>query len=138
MTTLFTHTLSHPSPLAPPCPQRNAVTCSQVGEVAVEDLRGACVLRRSGVVVDAWTCRDRALLGVDVAGRYAFFSEDFSWNLRAYDLTTASWLDEPDPDFPRLTLEEDGDRLWIHDAETGCRHRLVEAQGAGAPQLLTA
>lgn len=66
------------------------------------------------------------LLGVDGDGQMAIFSEDLSWNYQVWDLEKRTFLSNPDPDFPRFILEEDGVSAWMVDLDTGDRYRLEE------------
>lgn len=96
----------------------------------------AALLRRvDGAVLDSWSSRGCSLLGVDVEGRLAFFTDDWSWNILVYDLESAGWLTDADPDFPRFTLEEDGERAWIIDLDTRHRYRVIEASPETSPQV---
>ena len=99
----------------------------------------SALLRRSdGAVLDAWRSADCTLLGVDVEGRFAFFTDDFSWNIQVYDLQAAAWIADADPDFPRFVMEEDGDRVWVVDLDTRSRYRVFEAESASTSQALIA
>ena len=94
----------------------------------------ALLRRADGAVLDSWSSRDCSLLGVDVEGALAFFTDDWSWNIQVYDLSTGAWLTDTDPDFPRFTLDEDGECVWVLDLDTRHRHRIIEAATANTPQ----
>ena len=79
-----------------------------------------------GTVLQTIDSAGKTLLGIDGEGVLAIFSEDLSWNYQVWDLNTQTWLDNPDPDFPRFILEEDGVSAWLVDLETGDRYRLEE------------
>ncbi len=53
-------------------------------------------------------------------------SEDLSWNYQVWSLEKGCWLANPDPDFPRFILEEDGVCAWMVDLDTGDRYQLEE------------
>lgn len=98
----------------------------------------ALLQRADGAVLDSWRSQDCSLLGVDVEGRLAFFTDNWSWNIHTYDLLHKRWITDADPDFPRFTLEEDGERVWVLDLDTRCRHRVVEATAASTAQAQSA
>lgn len=137
MNTLFRPDLPNIQPI--PVPQvdgwtaRNtAARIATLSEQMVVDYSGISALlrRMDGAVVDSWSSRECSLLGVDVEGTFAFFTDDFSWSVHVYDLKAASWVVDADPDFPRFTLEEDGDRVWVVDLDTRHRYRVIEATSA--------
>ncbi len=85
------------------------------------------IIRRSdGVVLEAIRSAGLTLLGVDETGERAIFSEDLSWNYQVWVLADRRWMDNPDPDFPRFILEEDGQSAWLIDLDTQHRCRLEE------------
>ncbi|MEL6343004.1 MAG: hypothetical protein AAFV53_07705 [Myxococcota bacterium] len=98
------------------------------GERMILDLpHRALVIRQStGEILDDLRTEGMSLLGIDVDRRYAVFSEDLSWSYQLYDLRNQVWLDNPDPDFPRFILEEDGDDAWIIDLDSDDRMLLEE------------
>mgnify|MGYP005675898345 CR=1 FL=1 len=79
-----------------------------------------------GEVLQTIDSAGMTLLGVDGDGQLAIFSEDLSWNYQVWDLERKRWLLNPDPDFPRFILEEDGVSAWMVDLDTGDRYRLEE------------
>ena len=79
-----------------------------------------------GEVLQTITSAGMTLLGIDGDGRLAIFSEDLSWNYQVWDLEKKRWMANPDPDFPRFILEEDGVSAWMVDLDTGDRYRLEE------------
>jgi len=109
-------------------PQRAIGGWGILGDRLVLDLasRTLVVARASGVVLDIIESGGLTLLGVDEDGEVAIFSDDLSWNYQLYTLSTGAWVDNADPDFPRFTLEEDGDAAWVVDLDTGDRYRLEE------------
>lgn len=82
--------------------------------------------RCSGEILDDLRTTGMTLLGVDIDRRVAVFSEDLSWVYQAYNLRDRVWLDNPDPDFPRFVLEEDGEQAWLVDLDTDDRYPLEE------------
>ncbi len=135
--TLFRPNLPSIQPI--PVPQvdgwtaRNTATSiATLSAQLVVDYGGiSALLRRvDGTVVDSWSSRECSLLGVDVEGDFAFFTNDFSWSVHVYDLKAARWVVDTDPDFPRFTLEEDGERVWVVDLDTRHRYRVIEAISA--------
>ena len=141
LNTLFRPDLSNIQPI--PVPQVDGWTArampSQIATLSerlVVDYCGTSALlrRADGAVMDSWSSRECSLLGVDVEGRFAFFTDDWSWNILVYDLDAADWIADIDPDFPRFTLEEDGERVWVIDLDTRHRYRVIEAAAASTPQ----
>jgi hypothetical protein len=112
--------------------RNTATSIATLSAQLVVDYSGiSALLRRvDGAVVDSWSSRECSLLGVDVEGSFAFFTNDFSWSVHVYNLKTARWVVDTDPDFPRFTLEEDGDRVWVVDLDTRHRYRIIEAISA--------
>jgi hypothetical protein len=137
MNTLFRPNLSNIQPI--PVPQvdgwtmrSTATRIATLSEQLIVDYSGisAMLRRMDGSVMDSWSSRECSLLGVDVEGTLAFFTDDLSWAIHVYDLKTADWVVDVDPDFPRFTLEEDGDRVWVVDLDTRHRYRVIEAASA--------
>lgn len=88
--------------------------------------RTLLVCRDTAVVIDIIESSGLSLLGFDEDGRVAIFSDDLSWDYQVYDLSSRSWLDNDDPDFPRFTLEEDAVSAWLLDLDTNIRYHLAE------------
>jgi hypothetical protein len=109
-----------------------AARVATLSERLVVDYSGISALQRrqDGAVLDSWSSRETTLLGVDVEGTLAFFTDDWSWNILVYDLNTSAWISDADPDFPRFVLEEDGERVWVVDLDTRHRYRVIEATAA--------
>ncbi|MFT5682333.1 MAG: hypothetical protein ACI8RZ_003251 [Myxococcota bacterium] len=84
------------------------------------------VRRDDGSVLQTIETKGKTLIGIDGEGALAIFSEDLSWNYQVWDLSRGRWLANPDPDFPRFILEEDGVSAWMVDLDTGDRYRLEE------------
>jgi len=141
LNTLFRPDLSNIQPIVVPqvagwAARTTASLIATLSEQLVVDYGGiAALLRRmDGVVLDSWSSRDCSLLGVDVEGRFAFFTDDWSWSILVYSLESADWIADSDPDFPRFTLEEDGERVWVIDLDTRHRYRVIEAKSTAAAQ----
>lgn len=88
--------------------------------------RTILVCRESAVVLDIIVSTGLSLLGFDDDGRVAIFSDDLSWDYQVYDLSTRTWLDNDDPDFPRFSLEDDGVSTWLIDLDTNARYHVAE------------
>jgi hypothetical protein len=127
----------HNTPLIP----RSATpSLSHKGEQVV-DYDGLSARLIGASVVDSWDSHDRLLIGIEPASRLAFYSDDFSMQILAYDLDQGTWI-EDDPDFPRFIMEESLDehgalQLVIIDLDGG-EHRLVEAINTAAIARLSA
>ena len=84
------------------------------------------IRRDDGAVLQTIDTKGKTLIGVDGEGLLAIFSEDLSWSYQIWALDQDCWLSNPDPDFPRFILEEDGVTAWMVDLDTGDRYRLEE------------
>ena len=129
------HPITSNTPTTPNLdPLRLATLTSHNTIECVVDYDGVTAHTIGGVVVDSWDCRDRMLLGVDQIARIAFFSDDFSMRVFAYDLDKQDWLVDLDPDFPRFALDEDpfdptpSAVTTILDLDSGRRHQLLDAE----------
>jgi len=68
-------------------------------------------------------------LGMTTDGQRLVFADDRSWDYQVYDLVVNRWLSNPDPDFPRFTLEGDVDAVVV-DLDTAERWPLRRAEVA--------
>jgi hypothetical protein len=96
-------------------PTTGWLTMPGLPERLVLDTPEQTIIVRSedGGVLSTIPSEGLTLLGVDGDGRLMIFSE-------------GCWLANPDPDFPRFILEEDGVCAWMVDLDTGDRYQLEE------------
>ena len=107
------------------------------GGVTARMVRGTSAAQEQ--VVDAWDSTDRILMGVDMVARIAFFSDDFSMTVHAYDLSLGTWIVDPGAadGFPRFVWDELGGDS-IQDLDTGRLHTLTLALDVFPSSRLTA